>query len=440
MADPLTSSTHASSSRQRLRALLHQATPSQRAAAIATLPPATAAALARDWWLLARDDQLPPDLASGWLIWYIQAGRGWGKTRTGAECTWEMSRRARRIAIVAESFSEGRDVCIEGETGIKTLHPELDWNRSIGEMTFPSGARGKIYSAEDPDSLRGPNNYFAWCDEIAKWRYLKQTWDQLMFTLRKGDVRTVVTTTPRPLPLLKELKARPTTVITRGRTYDNIANLASAYIENVIKPYEGTTLGRQELEAEDLADVEGALWKRATIEGKRETKAPDLIRIVVGVDPSASETGSGDECGIVAAGIGWCNCQGRRELHAFVLGDSSVRGGPVAWANEAVTAYHRHRADRLIAEANNGGGMVAVTIGTIPHAPPVVLVHASRGKHTRAEPISMLYEQGKVHHVGSFPYLEDEMCSWVPGHASPNRMDALVWALTELALGGTAGV
>jgi len=351
-----------------------------------------------------------------------------------------MSQRAARIAIVAESFSEGRDVCIEGETGIKTLHPALQWNRSIGEMTFPSGAKGKIYSAEDPDSLRGPNNYFAWCDEIAKWRYMQQTWDQLMFTLRKGDVRTVITTTPRPLPLLKALKARATTVVTRGRTYDNMANLAPAYIENVIKPYEGTTLGRQELEAEDLEDVDGALWQRSTIEARRVTKAPDLIRVAVGVDPSAHETGAGDECGVVAAGRGWCQCRGTPELHGFVLGDDSVRGGPAAWAREAVTSYHRHKADRLIAEANNGGGMVAVTIGTIDHAPPVALVHASRGKHTRAEPIALLYEQGKVHHVGAFPRLEDEMCSWLPGQASPNRMDALVWVLTELALGGTPGV
>lgn len=392
--------------------------------------------LLHDWGLLARDEQLPP--SGTWLIWYIQAGRGWGKTRTGAECTWEMSQRAPRIAIVAESFSEGRDVCIEGETGIKALHPELQFNRSIGEMTFPSGAKGKIYSAEDPDSLRGPNNYFAWCDEIAKWRYLKQTWDQLMFTLRKGDVRTVITTTPRPLPLLKELKARPSTHLTLGTTYDNLANLAPAYIENIIKPYEGTELGRQELMAQDIEDVEGALWKRSWIEPKRVTKAPDLSRVVTALDPSATRTG--DEAGVITAGSGMCNCTGVWEEHTFVLSDDSVQASPEMWARAGVTAYHKYGADSLIAEDNNGGEMVSVTIGTIPGAPPVRRIHASRGKHTRAQPIAMLYEQGKVHHVGTFPTLEDELCSWTPGDASPNRLDALVWAITELELGGTFGV
>lgn len=397
------------------------------------LPQETATALLNDWWIVARDEQLPPD--GDWLIWYIQAGRGWGKTRTGAEATWEASLVAARIAIVAESFSEGRDVCIEGETGIKALHPELQWNRSIGEMTFPSGARGKIYSAEDPDSLRGPNNYFAWCDEIAKWRYLKQTWDQLMFTLRKGDVRAVITTTPRPLPLLKEIKARPTTVVTRGTTYDNINNLAPAYIQNVIKPYEGTEQGRQELNAEDLEDIEGALWKRALIEQLRVFKIPDLDRIVVGIDPSATATG--DEAGVITVGVGLCFCKGtdKPERHGFCLSDDSVQASPEKWAGAAVAAYHKLKADKLIAEDNNGGEMVETTIRTVPGAPPVKRIHASRGKHTRAEPISMLAQQGKIHHVGAFPKLEDELCSWVPGMESPNRLDAYVWAFTELMLG-----
>lgn len=386
--------------------------------------------LLHDWGMLARDDQLLP--AGAWLIWYIQAGRGWGKTRTGAEATWLMSESAARIAIVAESFSEGRDVCIEGETGIKTLHPDLQWNRSIGEMAFPSGARGKIYSAEDPDSLRGPNNYFAWCDEIAKWRYLQATWDQLMFTLRKGDPRTVITTTPRPLPLLKELKARPTTRVTRGRTYDNIANLAAAYIENIIRPYEGTELGRQELNAEDLEDIEGALWQRIRIERLRVTKAPELERVVTAIDPS--NTRNGDEAGVITAGIGWCTCMGAPERHGFLLSDDSVQASPEKWAANGVTAYHKFKADTLVAEDNNGGEMVEVTIKTIDHAPPVKRIHASRGKYTRAEPISLLGQQGKIHHVGVFPKLEDELCSWLPGHESPNRLDAYVWAFTELLL------
>jgi phage terminase large subunit-like protein len=388
------------------------------------------------WATIARPEQLPP--VGDWLIWYIQAGRGWGKTRTGAEATWAASEHSARIAIVAESFGEGRDVCIEGETGIKTLYPELHFNRSIGEMTFPSGAKGKIYSADDPDSLRGPNNYFAWCDEIAKWRYLKKTWDQLMFTLRKGDVRTVITTTPRPLPFLMELKARPTTVVTRGTTYDNLANLAPAYIANIVKPYEGTELGRQELNAEDLEDSQEALWQRSKIEALRVNRAPDLTTIVTGIDPNA--TGTGDDAGIVTAGIGPCNCRGPWETHGFVLSDDTTSGGPRIWARDGVSAYHKHHADQLVAEDNNGGEMVEITIGTIPGAPPVKRIHASRGKHTRAQPVAMLYEQGKVHHVGTFAALEDELCTWVPGMASPNRLDALVWALTEVMIGTSDGV
>lgn len=388
------------------------------------------------WRDIARPEQLPPP--GEWLVWYIQAGRGWGKTHTGAEYTWEQAKHCKRIAIVAPSFGDGRDFCIEGETGIKTLHPELHWNRSFGEMTFPSGAKGKLYSSEDPDSLRGPNNYFAWCDELASWKYLKKTWDMLAFTMRKGDPRWCVTTTPRPYPFLKELKVRPGTIVVRGRTYDNIDNLAPAYIAQVIKPYEGTELGRQELDAEDLEDVAGALWKRAQIERLRVVKAPDLIRVVTGIDPSATETG--DEAGIITAGTGLCLCKGRPEQHGFVLGDNSVQAHPSIWAAESVTAYHKFDADALIAEDNNGGQMVEVTIGTIPHAPRVKRIHASRGKQTRAEPIAMLYEQGMVHHVGIFAQLENELCSWVPGMNSPNRLDALVWALTELHLGGTPGI
>lgn len=388
------------------------------------------------WRDIARPEQLPPP--GDWFCWYIQAGRGWGKTHAAAEYTWAMSRHAKRIAIVAESFGDGRDYCIEGETGIKTLHPDLYFNRSIGEMTFPSGAKGKIFSAEDPESLRGPNNYFAWCDEIAKWRYLKQTWDMLMYTMRKGDPRVVVSTTPKPYPFLKEIKGRANTIVVRGTTYENIANLAPAYIDNIIKPYEGTEQGRQELNAEDLEDAAGALWQRGQIEADRRTRAPQLIRVVTAIDPSATETG--DEAGIVTAGTGWCDCRGSAQLHAFVLSDDSVQAHPSKWAASGVTAYHKYGADSLVAESNNGGQMVAVTISTIAGAPPVKLISASRGKATRAEPISMLAQQHMIHHVGTFANLEDELCTWMPGMASPNRLDAYVWALTELQLGGTPGI
>lgn len=391
---------------------------------------------ANRWTRLARPEQLPPP--GDWFCWYIQAGRGWGKTHAAAEYTWAQSYRAKRIAIVAESFGDGRDYCIEGETGIKTLHPDLQWNRSMGEMRFPSGAKGKLYSAEDPESLRGPNIYFAWCDEVAKWRYLKQTWDMLMFTMRKGDPKVVVTTTPRPYPFLKTIKSRPNTIVVYGKTSDNMVNLAPVYIDQVITPYIGTEQGRQELDAEDIEDTAGALWKRAQIEQDRVIVAPDLIRVVTAIDPSATE--GGDEAGIISGGVGWCGCQGSPALHAFILSDDSVQAHPSRWAASAVTAYHKYGSDSLVAESNNGGQMVAVTIGTIPNAPYTKLISASRGKYTRAEPIAMLSQQHMIHHVGTFAKLEDELCSWVPGNNSPNRLDAYVWLNTELGLGGTPGV
>jgi len=388
------------------------------------------------WETIARPEQLPPP--GDWFCWYIQAGRGWGKTHAAAEYTFAMSRHAKRIAIVAESFGDGRDYCVEGETGIKTLHPDVQFNRSMGELTFPSGARGKLYSAEDPESLRGPNIYFAWCDEIAKWRYLKQTWDMLMYTMRKGEPKVVVSTTPKPYPFLKEIKARPNTIVVFGRTDDNIANLAPVYIDQVIRPYRGTEQGRQELDAEDIEDTANALWKRSQIEADRVTRAPDLFRVVTAIDPSATE--GGDEAGIITGGSGYCTCQGTPQIHAFVLSDDSVQAHPSKWAHAGVTAYHKYSADTLVAESNNGGQMVAVTISTIPGAPITKLISASRGKYTRAEPIAMLSQQHMIHHVGTFALLENELCSWVPGMASPNRLDAYVWLLTELSLGGEAGI
>jgi phage terminase large subunit-like protein len=255
-------------------------------------------------------------------------------------------------------------------------------------------------------------------------------------TMRKGKTpRIVVTTTPRPLAFLKEIKARSTTVVTRGSTYDNIDHLSQVFINEIIKPYEGTIQGKQELLAEDVEDMPGALWNRALIEQTRVIKAPELSRIVTGIDPSAGE-GDGDEAGVITAGVGLCNCKGTPELHGFVLSDASVQAAPERWAAAAVTDYHKFNGDALVAEQNNGGAMVRVTIQTIPHAPPVKLVWASRGKLTRAEPISMLQQQGKIHFVGSFSRLEDELCSWVPGMRSPNRLDAFVWTMTELLVSG----
>ena len=388
-----------------------------------------------EWTRTARPNQIAPHgehplpemRRDDWLIWYIRAGRGWGKTLAGAQWIKQVAHKKARIAIVAPTFDMGRDICIEGETGLKSLIPDLHWNRSMGEMTFPSGARGKLFSAEEPDRLRGPNNYYAWCDEMSSWRYQKETWDMLMFTLRKGASQVAITTTPRPSPLAKDIQARANTIVTWGSTYENTVNLSAAYISNIVKPYEGTALGRQELEAQDIEDIAGALWTRDVIESSRLRAAPDLVRIVISLDPAVSTGETSAETGIIAAGID-------REGHAYILEDASLRGTPHQWATQAVTCFQRHGADRLIAEANNGGDMVAHTLRTVESSLPVTLVHASRGKYIRAEPISALYERGLVHHVGTFPLLEYQMCAWLPGHPSPDRLDALVWALTELML------
>lgn len=387
------------------------------------------------WAEHGRPEQQPPP--GDWRTWLILAGRGWGKTRTLVEFGVKRVEVYPRLAIVAPTFADGRDTVVEGESGFLATHRDKieTWNRSMGELHFTNGARGKIFSSDEPDRLRGPQHHTALCDELAVWRYPQATWDMLMMGLRLGDdPRVCVATTPRPIPLIKWLLMQSTTHATRGSTFDNRANLAEPYFEQIIARYEGTELGRQELGGELLEDTEGALWRRATIEAGRANTLPVLSRVVTGIDPT--NTATGDEAGIVTAGVGMCMCKGAPERHGFILSDDSVQGSPKAWASAGVAAYHKFQADSLIAEDNNGGEMVEVTIETIPHAPPVKRIHASRGKQTRAEPISMLYEQGKVHHVGAFPKLEDEMCSWVPGDPSPNRMDALVWTLTELMLDG----
>ncbi|MGZ6360321.1 MAG: phage terminase large subunit family protein [Ktedonobacterales bacterium] len=267
------------------------------------------------------------------------------------------------------------------------------------------------------------------CDEPASWRYGPDTWDMLMFGMRLGDdPRTVVTGTPKPVKLIRELVTSPTTHVTRGRTYDNAANLAPAFMEQIIAKYAGTRLGRQELDAEILDDTPGALWKRDALEALRVVFRPELARIVVAIDPAITSNEGSDETGIVAAGV---TTDGRK---GYVLEDASLKGTPHAWASAAVTLYHKLHADRIVAEANQGGEMVAHTIRTIDANVPVRLVHASRGKYTRAEPVAALYEQSRVHHVGTFPALEDQQCTWTQGDASPDRMDALVWALTDLMI------
>lgn len=388
------------------------------------------------WIATARPDQLPP--AGDWLTWLILAGRGWGKSRTGAEWVRSLAEGAitPRIALVGPTAADVRDTMVEGESGILATASDLCrpvYEPSKRRLTWPNGVQATLFSSEEPDRLRGPQHGAAWADELAAWRNLDEAWSMLQFGLRIGArPRTVITTTPKPVKLLKRLVARDGdgVVITRGSTRDNAANLAPAFLEQVTRQYAGTRLGRQELEAEILDDVEGALWRRDLIDDHRRDRVDkaDLRRIVVAIDPAVSVSEGSDETGIVVAAI---DGQGR----GFVLEDLSGKYAPSEWASIAVEAYRRWEADRIVAESNQGGAMVESTIRVVAPSAPVTLVRASRGKVARAEPVSALYEQGRVHHVGSLQSLEDQLCSFEPGSSkSPDRLDALVWALTELML------
>lgn len=390
-------------------------------------------ALLYDWQgIWARDSQLTPaELSDARNIWLILAGRGWGKTRTGVEYVRELVRDGyKRIALIGPTPADVRDVMIEGESGIMNTLPEWElplYEPSKRRLTFPNGAIATVYSGYKPDQLRGPQHDAFWADELAAWQYLQETWDMLMFGLRLGKPRGVITTTPRPSPVIKDLVKADNVIVTKGSTYENRENLADAFFNAIIGKYEGTRLGRQELNAEILDDNPNALWNRKNIDKNRVTKSPDLKRIVVAIDPNASNTEKSDEIGIVAAGVDG-------EGVGYILGDESMFGSPKEWGSAAITAYHKYKSDRIVAEINQGGNMVEYVIRTIDTDISYKGIHATRGKYTRAEPISALYEQNKVKHVGSFPKLEDEMCEWVPGMESPNRMDALVWALTDLML------
>lgn len=384
-----------------------------------------------DWHFWARSNQLAPE--GDWQYWLALAGRGWGKTRVGAE--WIRGRVeagiSRRIHLVAPTAADARDTMVEGESGILAVCPPWDepvYEPSKRRITWPNGAVALLFSAEEPNRLRGPQCDTAWCDEIAAWKYPEETWDMLQFGLRLGDdPRCAITTTPRPIPLLKDILKNPVTTVVKGSTYENISNLAPAFIDIIISKYEGTRLGRQELNAEILDDNPDALWTRDTIEDARVSKAHDLVRIVVGVDPAVTSNESSADTGIVVAAVD-------EQGEYYVLGDYTVHASPKKWAQETIAAYYKHSADRVIGEVNNGGELVEYTLRTVDKDVSYKSVRASRGKQTRAEPISALYEQGKVHHVGSFPALEDQMCDWVPGEGrSPDRVDALVWALSELS-------
>jgi phage terminase large subunit-like protein len=412
---------------------------------IDSLSPDEALALLHDWPFWARPNQLPP--AGSWRVWLLLAGRGFGKTRTGAELVRSRvaARSARRLALVAPTAADARGVMVEGESGILAVSPRWDrphWEPSRRRLTWSNGAIATFYSAEEPERLRGPQHDAAWCDELASWRY-PEAWDMLMFGLRLGtDPRVIVTTTPRPTSLLRALVKDPSVVVTHGSTYENWPNLASDFLAQIILKYKGTRLGRQEIEAEILDDMPGSLWNRGVIDAARSRTAPPLARIVVAVDPAVTSGETADETGIIVAGrdaIG----------HGWILADLSGRYRPAEWAKTAIAAYRAHHADRVVAEVNNGGEMVEATLHVIDPNLPVVTVRASRGKWTRAEPVAALYEQGKVHHLGAFPRLEDQMCSFVRGNhgsgeaagfrSSPDRVDALVWALTDLLVTATAG-
>jgi len=383
----------------------------------------------RGW--MARASQLAPE--GDWTVWLILAGRGWGKTRTGAEWVREQVelKGARRVALVAETEGDARRVMVEGDSGLLSIgRPEMrpQWEPSKRLLTWPNGAIASVYSADEPDQLRGPQHDAAWADEPAKWKNAMAAWDNLEFGLRMGaSPRIVATTTPRPTKLLRRLLQDGRTVVTRGSSYENSYNLAEDFLSRLREAYEGTRLGRQEIHAEVLEDVPGALWQRDGLETHRVKQAPALTRVIVAIDPAASSGEGSNETGIVVAGR-----VGNGDF--YVLEDASCRLSPDGWAKRAIDLYRRYKGDRIVAETNNGGEMVEQVLRTVWKDVPYRGIHASRGKVTRAEPIAALYEQGRVHHVGLFRALEDQMCSFVPEALddSPDRVDALVWGLTEL--------
>jgi phage terminase large subunit-like protein len=422
--------------------MLASLSPAELNDVLATLStPGELATLFYDWRAWGRRTQVPP--AGDWRIWLLLAGRGFGKTRTGAE--WVRiqveDKHASRIALVGPTASAVREVMIEGESGLlANAHPGFrpKYQPSRLRLEWPNGALALGYSADEPRQLRGPQFDAAWCDELAAWPHV-EAWDNLLMALRLGtDPRVVVTTTPRPTRLIRGLVQDRHAVVTRGSTSENRKNLARAYLSTIVKRYEGTRLGRQELEAELLEDVPGALWSRELVEAARIGEMPVLRRVVVAIDPAVSAKPGSDETGLIVAGLG-------ADGLGYVLKDASGHYRAEDWARRAVALYQIFRADRVIGEVNNGGDLVEATLRAVDRNVSYKAVRASRGKAVRAEPVAALYEQGRVKHRGAFPTLEDQMCGFSAdldrdalGH-SPDRVDALVWALTELMLepGGT---
>lgn len=404
-----------------------------------SLTPYEAYHLQWDWDFWARPKQQTPD--GEWVVWLSLAGRGYGKTRVGAEWIRAAAKSGNyaRMAIVAETSADVRDVMVEGQSGIIEISPPYfrpKYQPSRRKLTWPNGATATTYSAEEPDQLRGPQHDCAWADEVAKWKY-PDAWDQLMFGLRLGSKpKVVVTTTPRPIKLIKDLIKNPTTYVTRGTTYENLNNLAPAFRSKILAKYEGTRLGRQELNAEILEDVPGALWNRDLLDKYRirsRSDCPRFRRIVVAIDPAVTSGDDSDDTGIVVCALG-DNDEG------YVLEDGTCHETPGEWSARAVYLYRKWLADRIIGEVNNGGDLVEMAIRTVDDNVPYRAVRASRGKAVRAEPVSALFEQGRVHMVGLFPELEDQMVEFTANFDkktmgySPDRMEAMVWGMTELML------
>lgn len=378
--------------------------------------------------------------AGDWLVWLIEAGRGFGKTKTGAEYMHRVAKQSPRMhmALVARTDDDIRDTMIEGDSGLlrtgwRDFRPEYEPSKH--RVTWPNGAWATCYSSVQPSKLRGPNICFAWCDELAAWRRARECWEQIEFTLRIGEhPRVIVTTTPKPIKFYRELRSWDGTVITRGSTFENAANLAPVFLANLRKKYEGTATGRQELNAEVLDEAEGALWKRAALERDRIRREdlPRLDRVVVALDPSATSKSTSAEAGIVAAGVRFNAAPLPDDF--YVLADGSERLSPDAWGRRAIELYDAYQADRLVGEANHGGDMIETVLRTIRPNLSYRTVHASVGKRVRAEPVAALTEQQRLHLVGPLEQLEDQLCNWDPraSDESPDRLDAMVWAITEL--------
>ena len=425
---------------------------SEREAWLQSLTDAEVQALAYEWAFWARRSQNPPD--GDWFIWLAKPGRGWGKTRAGSEFVRSRveSGKAKHIALVNDTARDTRQIMVEGPDGIIQRSPP--WCRPVYEasrsrVVWPkdggpwSGAVAYLYAAEAPEMLRGPQHDLAWCDELAKWQNLRKVdaeggtaFDNLLLGMRIGDPKVAVTTTPRAVSLIRQLVKNPRVVVVDGSTHENRANLSDVFFREVIEPLEKTRLGRQEVYGQLLEDVEGALWTRAMIDAAcAERMIPPMKRVVVALDPAVTATEQSDETGIVVAGVGM-------DDRGYVLADESGRYTPEQWARKAVQLFELHKADRIVAETNNGGDLVGYTLRTISKHVPFKALTASRGKRTRAEPVASLYEQGRVTHTKGFAQMEDQLCTWDANgqEKSPDRLDALVWALTELMLERTQAV